>query len=90
MPDPSHIFGPKKVKDKNFLKSALEEFHGDAAVMNSTSIHEDTDLIPGLTQWVKDLATYISAHGNARSSFISLGLHPRHMEVPRLGVKSEV
>ena len=29
--------------------------HGSVE-MNPTSIHEDTGLIPGLTQWIKDLA----------------------------------
>ena len=28
--------------------------HG-SAVTNPTSVHEETSLIPGLTQWVKDL-----------------------------------
>ena len=29
-------------------------------VVNPTSIHEDSSLIPGLTRWVKDLALAVS------------------------------
>ena len=36
-------------------KSYRHSYHG-SAVTNLTSIHEDSGLIPGLAQWVKDLA----------------------------------
>ena len=42
-----------------FLNPSLEiprNSHFGAAEMNPTSIHEDAGLIPGVTQWVKDLA----------------------------------
>ena len=40
----------KKKKPKN------QSSRCDSAVMNLSSIHEDTGLIPGLNKWVKDLA----------------------------------
>ena len=46
------IFGPKCL----FKKSPLMFPIIVQRLANPTSIHEDTDLIPGLAQWVKDLA----------------------------------
>ena len=42
---------------------------------NMTSIHEDTDLMPGLTQWVKN-------HGAA----VSCGVGRRHGSGPKVAV----
>ena len=38
-----------------FFILKLEERNCGSAVMNPTNIHEDSDLIPGLDQRVKDL-----------------------------------
>ena len=37
-------------------KSPGRSSHHGSAEMHLTRIHEDAGLIPGLTQWVKDLA----------------------------------
>ena len=34
----------------------MQSSHCGSVVMNLTSIHGDVGLIPGLAQWVKDLA----------------------------------
>ena len=39
-----------------FLNSDYESSHCGSGVMNLTSIYENVGSIPGLTQWVKDLA----------------------------------
>ena len=40
----------------NIYKMITRSSHPGLVVMNLTGVHEDTGLIPGLSQWVKDLA----------------------------------
>jgi len=43
-------------KNDHFTMRKPRRSHGGSVVMYLTSIHEDVGLIPGLAQWVKDLA----------------------------------
>ena len=51
--------GPKRSIDdcgSQFNSSHSQSSHRGSVEMNLTGIHEDADLIPGLVQWVMDLA----------------------------------
>ena len=58
----NQLFVWKKVS-KDYRSS-----HCGSAVMNLTSIHETANLIPGLTQWVKDLALLWLRHRPAATA----------------------
>ena len=50
--------GQEAAEESPFLdtKNHTRSSHCDSVVMNLTSIDKDAGLIPGLAQWVKDLA----------------------------------
>ena len=58
----SYYRGPRRRKERKGAESLFEEIMADGVLIvaqwltNPNSIQEDTGLIPGLTQWVKDLA----------------------------------
>ena len=42
--------------DKKWYERQAMGYSCDSVVMNPISVYEDVGLIPGLTQWVKELA----------------------------------
>ena len=46
----------KKEGKSCLLRKQVQVSHHGSVVMNTTSIHKDSGFIPGLAQWVKDLA----------------------------------
>ena len=53
---PKTELNSKQSNQKDFLKKEYQSFHWGSVVKNPTNIHEDMGLIPGSTQWVKDMA----------------------------------
>ena len=51
---------------KSILKGHRWSSHGSSAIMNPTSIHEDTDSISSPTQWVKDPSLLVSCGRRCR------------------------
>ena len=43
-------------KKSDFEKERVWSSHGGSVEMNPINIHEDVGSIPGLAQWVKDMA----------------------------------